>query len=40
VVETVRALPAGEVDEKITGSLPYYTYLHWEEHLPELGIPL
>jgi hypothetical protein len=40
LIETVRALPAGEVDEKIAGSLPYYTYLHWEEHLPELGIPL
>ena len=40
LIETVRALPAGDVDEKIAGSLPYYTYLHWEEHLPELGVTL
>jgi hypothetical protein len=40
LIETVRALPAGDVDEKVAGSLPYYTYLHWEEHLPELGTPL
>jgi hypothetical protein len=40
LLETVRALPAGDVDDKIAGSLPYYTYLHWEEHLPELGRPL
>jgi len=40
LIETLRALPAGDVDEKIAGSLPYYTYLHWEEHLPELGVPL
>jgi hypothetical protein len=40
LVETVRGLPAGEVDEKIASSMPYYTYLHWEEHFAELGIPL
>jgi len=40
LIESVRALPAGDVDEKIAGSLPYYTYLHWEEHFAELGIPL
>ena len=40
LIETVRGLPAGDVDEKIASSLPYYTYLHWEEHFGELGIPL
>jgi hypothetical protein len=40
LLETLRGLPAGEVDEKIAGSMPYYTYLHWEEHFAELGIPL
>jgi hypothetical protein len=40
LVETVRGLPAGDVDERIAGTLPYYTYLHWEEHYAELGIPL
>jgi len=40
LVETVRGLGAGEVDEKIAGTMPYYTYLHWEEHFAELGIPL
>jgi hypothetical protein len=40
LIETVRGLPAGDVDEKIAGSMPYYTYLHWEEHFAELGIPL
>ena len=40
LVETVRGLPAGDVDEQIAGTLPYYTYLHWEEHFAELGIPL
>ena len=40
LVETVRGLPPGDVEEKIAGTLPYYTYLHWEEHFAELGIPL
>jgi DinB family protein/mycothiol maleylpyruvate isomerase-like protein len=38
LLETVRSLPSGDVDEKIAGTLPYYTYLHWEEHFAELGI--
>jgi hypothetical protein len=40
LLETLRGLGAGDVDEKIASSLPYYTYLHWEEHFAELGIPL
>ena len=40
LLETLRGLPAGDLDEKIAGTLPYYTYLHWEEHFAELGIPL
>jgi DinB family protein/mycothiol maleylpyruvate isomerase-like protein len=40
LVETVRGLGGGDVDEQIAGSMPYYTYLHWEEHFAELGIPL
>jgi hypothetical protein len=40
LLETVRGLPAGDVDEKIAGSMPYHTYLHWEEHFAELGISL
>lgn len=40
LTETVRGLGEGDVDEKIAGSLPYYTYLHWEEHFAELGVPL
>jgi hypothetical protein len=40
LLQTLRGLGAGDVDEKIAGSLPYYTYLHWEEHFAELGIPL
>jgi hypothetical protein len=40
LLETVRDLPAGDVDEKIASSMPFYTYLHWEEHFSELGIPL
>jgi len=40
LLATLRALGDGEVDEKIAGSMPYYTYLHWEEHFAELGIPL
>jgi len=40
LLETLRGLPAGDVDEKIADTLPYYTYLHWEEHFAELGIPL
>jgi Mycothiol maleylpyruvate isomerase N-terminal domain len=40
LVETVRRLGEGDVDERIASSLPYYTYLHWEEHFAELGIPL
>jgi mycothiol maleylpyruvate isomerase-like protein/DinB family protein len=40
LLETLRGLPAGEVEEKIASSMPYYTYLHWEEHFAELGITL
>jgi hypothetical protein len=40
LLEAVRGLGDGEVDEKIASSMPYYTYLHWEEHFAELGIPL
>ena len=40
LVETVRGLGDGEIDERIAGSMPYYTYLHWEEHFAELGIAL
>ncbi len=38
LVEEVRGLGDGAVDERIASSLPYYTYLHWEEHFDELGI--
>ena len=40
LIDTVRGLGDGVVDERIAGSMPYYTYLHWEEHFAELGIPL
>ena len=40
LVETVRGLGVGDVDDRIASSMPYYTYLHWEEHFAELGIPL
>jgi DinB family protein/mycothiol maleylpyruvate isomerase-like protein/uncharacterized protein DUF1706 len=40
LVETVRGLGDGDVNEKVASSMPYYTYLHWEEHFAELGIPL
>ena len=40
LVETVRGLGDGDVDDRIASSMPYYTYLHWEEHFAELGIPL
>ena len=40
LLEALRALPAGDIDERIASTLPYYTYLHWEEHFAELGIPL
>ena len=40
LVETVGGLGDGEVDERIASTMPYYTYLHWEEHFGELGIPL
>jgi hypothetical protein len=39
LVETVRGLSDGAVDERIASSMPYYAYLHWEEHFAELGIP-
>ena len=39
LVETVRGLGDGDVDEQLAGSLPYYPYLHWEEHYAELGVP-
>jgi hypothetical protein len=38
--DALRGLPAGDIDERIASTLPYYTYLHWEEHFAELGIPL
>jgi hypothetical protein len=40
LLEALRSFPAGDIDEKIAATLPYYTYLHWEEHFGELGIPL
>jgi hypothetical protein len=40
LVETVRGLGSGPVDERFASTMPYYTYLHWEEHFAELGIPL
>jgi hypothetical protein len=40
LIETVRGLGDGAIDERIASSMPYYTYLHWEEHFAELGIPL
>jgi DinB family protein len=40
LVETVRGLGDRDIDERIAGTMPYYTYLHWEEHYAELGIPL
>ena len=40
LLEALRCLPAGNIDERIAATLPYYTYLHWEEHFAELGIPL
>jgi hypothetical protein len=40
LVQTVRGLGDGDVDERIASSMPYYTYLHWEEHFAELGIAL
>lgn len=40
LVETVRGLGAGDVEGRIAMSMPFYTYLHWEEHYAELGIPL
>ena len=39
LLETLRDLGDGDVQERI-GAMPYYTYLHWEEHFAELGIPL
>jgi hypothetical protein len=40
LVETVHGLGAGEIDDRFASTMPYYTYLHWEEHFGELGIPL
>jgi hypothetical protein len=40
LVATVRGLGAGEIDDRFASTMPYYTYLHWEEHFGELGIPL
>jgi hypothetical protein len=40
LVATVRGLGDGDVDDRIASTLPYYTYLHWEEHFVELDIPL
>lgn len=40
LIATIRGLGRGPLDERLAGTLPYYTYLHWEEHLVELGVPL
>ena len=40
LVDTLRGLSDGDLDVRIAGSMPYYTYVHWEEHFAELGIPL
>jgi hypothetical protein len=40
LVATVRSLGDGDVDDRIASTLPYYTYLHWEEHFVELDVPL
>ena len=40
LVETIRGLGDGPIDERFASTMPYYTYLHWEEHFAELGIPL
>jgi hypothetical protein len=40
LIETLRGLGDGQIDERIASTLPSYTYLHWEEHFVELGIPL
>ena len=40
LVETVRGLGDGELGDRLASSMPYYTYLHWEKHFGELGIPL
>jgi len=39
LVETVGGLPEADfADDRIIDQMPFYTYLHWEEHFPELGI--
>jgi len=40
LIETIRGLGDGPIDERFASTMPYYTYLHWEEHFAELGIPL
>ena len=40
LIATVRGLGPGPMEERFATTLPYYTYLHWEEHLVELGVPL
>ncbi len=40
LIETVRGLGDGAIDDRIASTMPYYTYLHWEEHFAELGVPL
>jgi hypothetical protein len=40
LMEAIGGLPAGDLDDRIAGSMPYYTYVHWEEHFGELGILL
>jgi len=40
LVETIRGLGDGPIDERFASTMPYYTYLHWEEHFAELGVPL
>jgi hypothetical protein len=40
-VDSVRRLTDANIaDDRIFPALAYYTYLHWEEHFAELGIPL
>jgi hypothetical protein len=40
LVATLSSLGSGPIDERFASTLPYYTYLHWEEHFAELGVPL
>jgi hypothetical protein len=40
LLATIRGLGDGPVDRRFATTLPFYTYLHWEEHLVELGVPV